>query len=205
MAHWEATRPGSFTTNYATIVGCGNAFDVSSVIPSTTVCSWTCNSTGTDKIVLKGWGAADYAPDSYYVIGVRMGCRSMGTMYMNVQYSTNGGGAWTTIVASYGRTTANSDTFTASIAATQDPRSLWLRIGATTTHSRGRALLYDAWLVGSYSQDFIGTIGDNVGVTDNEAFLEGGAASNWADVTGDTAGLSDSVNRYMTIVRGVVS
>ena len=179
---FEATRPSSFTTNYATIVGCGNAFDISSTCPNTTtVCSFTCNSTGTDKIVLKNWGSQNYAPDSRYDMLVAIGCRSMGTMYLNIQYSTNGGGAWTTIVASYGSTAARSiDVFTTSIARTQDPKSLWVRVGATTTHSRGRAILFDVTLVGSYTTPAVRFAYEPLGVT-------------------------DSAYRRMTIVRGAVS
>jgi hypothetical protein len=168
MSLWEATRPQSFVTNYATIVGCGNSFDVSSIVPNTsTCCSFTANSTGTDKIVWKGWQTPNYSPDSRYDLIVAIGCRSMGTMYLTLEYSVNSGVNWTSIVASYGSTAARSlDVFTASIARTENPSSLWVRLGATTTHSRGRAKVFDVTIVGSYHEDFTDVIADPMDVAD---------------------------------------
>jgi hypothetical protein len=225
MAKWEATRPSSFTTNYATIVGCGSIFDVQSSAPDqTTCCSFTANSTGANKIVLNNWGSRNFTPDSYYTLGVRVGVKSMGTMYLNFDYSVNSGLNWTTFVSSWGSTSARSDTLTCSIAATQNPASLWLRVGATTTHSRGRVAIWDVFIVGSYSETYSRTIADNVGATDsaywmkqmfrtvvdNAGVSDYSASSKWSstawtDVTGDSLGVSDSANRMMTIVRGIES
>jgi hypothetical protein len=82
---------------------------------------------------------------------MRIACKSMGTMYLSVDYSINSGASWTTLVASFGGTKVAATTITRSLAADFPVASMWIRFNSTNVHSRGRVQVWDVYVVGSYT------------------------------------------------------
>lgn len=211
MGLWDATRATSIfiTSSYSYVqatVGSGSSYDVVSSAPDTTTCMSFCPgsvSAGNGQVVWKSWQAPVSAPNSWYEFGIRIACQSMGTAYFSFDYSVDSGVGWTNFISSVGGSNLSATTIVKSVSGALSVSSLWVRLNTTNTHRRSRAQLYDVFLVGSYSQTYNMAIGDTVGITDKE--YHPGVATNWKGVTGDNAGVTDSVNRRMTIVRGCVS
>jgi hypothetical protein len=169
---WEATRPGSQTNGWAfTMVGCANIFDVQSAAPdTTTVGSWNTSSAGTGLLVWRAQQAPQWTVDSRYDFGIRIACQSMGTAYLAFDYSVDSGVGWTSLITSVGGSNLAATTIVRSLASNFSVRSAWFRMSQTNAHSRGRAQLWDIYVVGSFSSNsvFIRNIGDSIGMTDND-------------------------------------
>ena len=166
---WEATRPGSQTKGWAfTMVGCANIFDVASSAPdTTTVASWNTSSAGTGLLVWRAQQDPVTVPDSRFDFGVRISCKSMGTAYLAFDYSVDSGENWTSLIASVGGTNLAATTIVRSLASNFSVRSAWFRMSQTNAHSRGRAQLWDVYVVGSYSTNFTDWNADPIGITDS--------------------------------------
>lgn len=220
---FDATRPTSLYS-FLTMVGSGNSFDVSSVVPNlTTVASFTWPSGDTyPGLQWQGWQEPQYVPDSYYQMGIRFAISGLNDDYAILEYSINSAQSWTTFVASYGNTAAV--TITRSLARTNTPTFFQLRMncekltGADTAYVQ----VWDVWAVGStsagmqykrypadnvgptdalvFKHDEVRPFGDNLGVTDDpqrvlDAFR----------LPGDNLGVTDAVTREKLTKRLAVS
>lgn len=206
---WEATRANSQVKSWAfTMVGCGNCCDVKSAAPdTTTVASWNTSSAGTGILTFKAWSVPQNPPDANYLFGIRIACKSMGTAYLSFGYSVDSGANWTSLIASVGGTNLGATTLTRSLAGNFSVSSMLVRMNQTNAHSRGRAQLWDVFMVGSYTapETFAREIPDPVGLTDirgkwwEDTFSRSDAGSpgdpwvNWTAVSGTPWGVKSNM------------
>jgi len=221
MAEFQATRPQS-CVSVLTMVGCGNSFDVSSVVPNlTTVASCTWPSAATSPALLwEGWQAPTYQADSYFQIGVRIAVQGLSDDYWHMSYSVDSGQNWTFFTTSQGNVGFTS--FVASVARTNTPTFFQVILGTEKTKGADTAYLQvsDVWAIGSgtpaagtdykvYPADNEGVTdypfrvldavrapGDNVGLTDDAQRVHDSSRT-----SGDNEGVTDDAQRALTMNR----
>lgn len=150
------------------MVGCANVFNVASAAPDTSNCgSFNTSSAGTGNLVWRNWQVPTFSVESYYTFGIRIACKSMGTAYLTFEYSVNSGVGWNSLITSVGGSNLAATTLTRSLAANFGASSVWIRMNQTNAHSRGRAQLWDIFLVTSVHEDHARYPADDLGMTDS--------------------------------------